>query len=141
MIWSSSDTAYVDFVHNESNKYLCFCFMNTKGTIIKSIGVKREVCAIIRFLHMKKLSAYYWGMGKMWWCWEILWWPYDIHEEDCSSGWPSLVTDELMQYVNEKVHINRHFTLSTLNYNFPEISWTILYEVGTEKLLLHDNAQ
>lgn len=42
------------------------------------------------------------------------------------SNRPSVVSDELVQKIYEKVHENQWFTISELS-EFPYISWTVLY--------------
>ena len=54
----------------------------------------------------------------------------NTHEED-RSGRPSIVSDELVQKIDEKVCENWRFTISE---QFAQISRTFLYEVVTEKL-------
>ena len=43
------------------------------------------------------------------------------------SGRPSLVNAGLVHKVNERVHDDRHFTISDLSLHFPLISRTLLY--------------
>jgi len=50
-----------------------------------------------------------------------------VHNE-AQSGRPSLVND-LVCKVNERVHDNRHFTISDLFLHFPQISRTLLYDI------------
>jgi len=44
-----------------------------------------------------------------------------LHDE-ARSGRPSLVNDDLMRTVNERVRDHRRFTISDLSVNFPQIS-------------------
>jgi len=42
---------------------------------------------------------------------------------------PSLVIGDLVCKVNERVRDDRHFTISDLSLNFPQISRTLLYDL------------
>jgi len=50
----------------------------------------------------------------------------NVHDE-VRSGRPSLVNDDLVRKVNERVHDDRHFTISDLSLHFPHISRTLFY--------------
>jgi len=54
-----------------------------------------------------------------------------MHDE-ARSGRPSLVNDDLVRNVNERVRDDRRFTISNLSLHFPQISF---YEEGIEKLV------
>ena len=56
-----------------------------------------------------------------------------MHDE-ARSGRPSLVNDDLMRKVNEKVCDNRRFTTSDLSLHFPQISRTLLYDIVSSHL-------
>ena len=49
----------------------------------------------------------------------------NVHDE-ARSGRPSLMNDDLVRKVNERVPDNRHFTISDLSLHFPQISRTPL---------------
>jgi len=51
----------------------------------------------------------------------------NVHDE-ARSGRPSLVSDDLVRKVNERVRDDRRFTISDLSLYFPHISRTLLYE-------------
>jgi len=51
----------------------------------------------------------------------------NVHDE-ARSGRPSLVNDDLVRKVNERVRDNRRFTICDLSLNFPHISSTLLYD-------------
>ncbi|KAG8291263.1 hypothetical protein J6590_064575 [Homalodisca vitripennis] len=53
------------------------------------------------------------------------------------SGRPSLVSDDLVNKVDEKTSENRRFTISELSHHFPEISRSLVHEIVTEKLGYH----
>ena len=51
-----------------------------------------------------------------------------MHNE-AQSGRPSLVDDDLVRKVNERVCDDRRFTISDLSLHFPQISRTLLYDI------------
>ena len=44
-----------------------------------------------------------------------------VHDEQRTS-WPSLINDDLVCAVDEKIHEDRRFTISLLSLNFPQLS-------------------
>ena len=57
----------------------------------------------------------------------------NVHDE-ARSGCPSLVNDDLVCKVNEKVRDDRRFTISDLSLHFPQISRTLLYDIISSHL-------
>jgi len=51
----------------------------------------------------------------------------NVHGE-ARSGRPSLVNDDLVRKVNERVRDDRRFTICDLSLHFPHISRTLLYD-------------
>jgi len=51
----------------------------------------------------------------------------NVHDE-ARSGCPSLVNDDLVRKVNERVCDDRRLTISDLSLHFPQISKTLLYD-------------
>jgi len=51
-----------------------------------------------------------------------------VHDE-ARSGRPSLVKDDLLRKVNERVRDDRRFTISDMSLHFPQISRTLLYDL------------
>jgi len=51
----------------------------------------------------------------------------NVHDE-ARIGRPSLVKDDLVRKVNERVCDDRLFTVSDLSLHFPQISRTLLYD-------------
>ena len=45
----------------------------------------------------------------------------NVHDEE-RSGRLSVISDDLLQKVNEKVKMNRHFMISSLSEEFPQVS-------------------
>ena len=52
----------------------------------------------------------------------------NVHDE-VRSGRPSLLDDNLVRKVNERVRDDRRFTISDLSLHFPHISRTLLYGI------------
>jgi len=52
----------------------------------------------------------------------------NVHDE-VRSGRPSLVNDDLVRKVNERVRDDRRFTISDLSLHFSQISSTLLYDI------------
>jgi len=52
----------------------------------------------------------------------------NVHNE-AWSGRPSLVNDDLVRKVNERLCEDRRFTISDLSLHFPHISRTLLYDI------------
>jgi hypothetical protein len=44
-------------------------------------------------------------------------------------GWPSVVSDDFVQSVDQRIYEAQRLTLSELSCEFPQISRTVLYEV------------
>jgi len=57
----------------------------------------------------------------------------DVHDAD-RSGRHSVITDALKQKVNRIIRQNRHFTISEVYEQCPEVSRTVVYEIVTEHL-------
>jgi len=49
-------------------------------------------------------------------------------QDEARSGRPSLVNDDFVREVNERVHDDRRFTISNLSLHFPHISRTLFYD-------------
>jgi len=56
-----------------------------------------------------------------------------VHDE-ARSGRPSLINDDLVRMVNERVRDDRCFTISDLSLHFPQISRTLLYDIVSSHL-------
>jgi len=57
----------------------------------------------------------------------------NVHDE-ARSGRPSLVNNDLVRMVNERVRDDRCFTISDLSLHFPQISRTLLYDIVSSHL-------
>ena len=54
--------------------------------------------------------------------------------DEARSVRPSLVNDDLVRKVNERVRDDRRFTISDLSLHFPQISRTLLYDIVSSHL-------
>jgi hypothetical protein len=45
-----------------------------------------------------------------------------------------VVIEDLVRAVGEKIQENRRFTISSLSLHFPQISWSLLHEIVSDKL-------
>jgi hypothetical protein len=52
----------------------------------------------------------------------------NVHDKE-GSGLPSVVSDNLVESVDQKICERRRFTISELSGEFPQISHTALYEI------------
>jgi len=50
-------------------------------------------------------------------------------QDEARSGRPFFMKDNLVWKVNERVHNDRHFTISDPSFHFPQISRTLLYAI------------
>jgi len=50
-------------------------------------------------------------------------------QDVAGSGRPSLVNDDLVRKVNERVRDDSRFTISDLSLYYPQISRTLLYDI------------
>jgi hypothetical protein len=60
----------------------------------------------------------------------------NVHDEG-GQGWPSLVTDDLVQHDDQLVREQHGFTVSELSLEFPQVSQMVLCEIFTKKLGYH----
>jgi len=58
----------------------------------------------------------------------------NVHDE-ARSGRPSLVNDDLVRKVNERVRDDRRCTISDLSLHFPQISRTLPYDIVSSHLV------
>jgi hypothetical protein len=60
----------------------------------------------------------------------------NVHDEE-RSGRPSVVSDDLVQSVDQKICERRRFTISGLSREFPHISRSVPCEIVTDRLGYH----
>jgi hypothetical protein len=62
----------------------------------------------------------------------------DLHEnvhDDPRNGWPSVVNEDFVHAVQEKILENRQLNIWLLSVHFPQISRSLLHEIVFDKLL------
>jgi len=57
----------------------------------------------------------------------------NVHD-DLRSGSPSVVNEDLVRAVKEKIRENRRFTITSLSLHFPQISRSLLHEIVSDEL-------
>uniref|UniRef100_A0A8C5SQD0 Mos1 transposase HTH domain-containing protein n=1 Tax=Laticauda laticaudata TaxID=8630 RepID=A0A8C5SQD0_LATLA len=109
-----------------------------------------EVRSVIRFLLAKKHKPieFFWQLCEVYgdniiteggvrqWCIKFKNGQTNVHDEQ-RSGYPNIVTDELVAKVDDKIRENRRFTVTELLLSFPQISRSLLHEIVTQKLGYH----
>jgi len=109
-----------------------------------------EVRGVIRFLQAenlrpseihRRLVAVYGehvmdGTSVRKWCTMFRNGRTDVHDAE-RSGRPSVITDAYKQKVNRIIRENRHFTISEVYEQCPEVSRTVVCEIVTEHLQYH----
>jgi hypothetical protein len=60
----------------------------------------------------------------------------NVHDEE-QRGQPSVVSDDLVKSVDQKICVRRRLTTSEFSCEFPHISRTVLYEIITDRLGYH----
>jgi len=64
----------------------------------------------------------------------------DVHDAKRSVR-PYVITDTLKQKVNRIIRENRHFTISEVYKQCPEVSRTVVYEIVAKHLQYHKTAR
>jgi hypothetical protein len=55
-----------------------------------------------------------------------------VHD-DQQSGQPSVVNEDWVRAVEEVIQENRKFTILSLSVHFPQISWSLLHKIMSDK--------
>lgn len=109
-----------------------------------------EVRSVTRFLLAKNLKPIkiYWQLCEVYgdnamnessvrkWCIQFKNGWTSVHDEE-KNGHPSIVTDDLVAKVNEKIHETRRFIVTELSLCFSQVSRTLLFEIVNQKLSYH----
>jgi hypothetical protein len=61
----------------------------------------------------------------------------NVHD-DPRSGQPSVVNEDLVHPMEEKIQENRRFTISSLSLHFPQTSRSLLHEIVSDKLCFRE---
>ena len=124
---------------------MCSCALNTFKTIEGSADC--EIQSVIRFLNTRNVlpSEVHHHICQVYgdnrtsdgmvrkWVQTFNEGRENMHDE-AQSGHPSLVNDDLVHKVNERVCDDRRFTISDLSLHFPQISTTLLYDIVSSHL-------
>ena len=99
-------------------------FLNAKGTTAAEIH--RQICDVYGEGAMSGSMVRRWvrlfNEGRE-----------NVHDDE-RSGRPSLVNDEMVRAIEERIRGNRRFTITMISQDFPEISRSLLHEIVSEKL-------
>ncbi|GFT77149.1 histone-lysine N-methyltransferase SETMAR [Trichonephila clavipes] len=109
-----------------------------------------EIRCVIRFLNAKKVKPIeiYWQICEVYgqnamsdsmvrrWVRQFNKGRSEVHDDE-RSGRPSLITEELVHAIDEKIKENRKFTISALAMEFLQISRSLMHEIVTDKLKFH----
>ncbi|GFS52516.1 HTH_48 domain-containing protein [Trichonephila clavipes] len=93
---------------------------------LKPMEIYRQVCEVYGNNAMNKSS-----IRK--WCIQFKNGRNNVHDEE-KSGCTSIVTNELVTKVDEKIHENRRFTITELLLSIPQVSRTLLFQIVSQKL-------
>jgi transposase len=99
--------------------YAVICILHAKN--MSAAEIHRELCALYGQNIMSK------GTVRKW-CRMLKDGRINVHHEE-RSGQPSVVSDDLVQNVDQKICETRHFRISELACGFPQISPTVLCEI------------
>ena len=100
------------------------CFLNAKN--MKSAEIHRQLCDVYGEHVMSSSMVRRWvrmfNKGRK----NVL--------DNPRSGWPSVVNEDLVRAVEEKIRENRWFTITSLCLHFPQISQSLLYKIVSDEL-------
>jgi transposase len=102
-------------------------FLNAK--IHTAAKIQQQLCGIYRPSVMSK--------GRVW-QWVRKFKDRRTNMHDDHSGRPSIMNDNLVEKLNNKINENQQFTVSELLTCFPLISHALLYETVVERLHYHE---
>ena len=66
------------------------------------------------------------------WCCKFSEGRTDVHNKQ-RSGWPSFISDDLLQEIEGEIHANRRVTIREVHHIIPKVSKTIIHEAVAEK--------
>ncbi|PNF32058.1 hypothetical protein B7P43_G05746 [Cryptotermes secundus] len=100
-------------------------FLNAQS--IALIEIHRQLCRVYGPNVMSKQMVHRW-------CRQFSAGRQSVHDEK-RSGRPSIITDDLVELVRERITENHHVTVTELSSHVPQISGSLLHEIVTEHLL------
>jgi len=99
-------------------------FLNAKN--MKPAEIHRQVCDVYGEHAMSSSMVWRWvrlfNEGR------------DNVHDDPRSGRPSVVNEDLVRAVDEKIRENRRFTITSLSLHFTQISRSLLHEIVSDEL-------
>jgi hypothetical protein len=140
-------------VNHHATSHLVFVLLSTVWVTLSPAIYNPASCkinAVIHFLHTKNVSAVeiycesctVYGQNVMTegnvrqWCRMLKdGWTYVYDKE--GGDWPSVVSDKLVQSVDQKICERRRSTISEVSCEIPQISCTVLYEITTVRVGYH----
>ncbi|GFW84146.1 histone-lysine N-methyltransferase SETMAR [Trichonephila clavipes] len=131
-----------------SATYALLCLFTMSVLIENSAAC--EIRCVIRFLNAKKVKPIeiYWRICEVYgqnamsdsmvrrWVRHFNEGRSEVYDDE-RSGRPSLITEELVHTIDEKIKENRKLTISALAMEFPQISRSLMHEIVTDKLKFH----
>ncbi|GBL97259.1 hypothetical protein AVEN_84959-1 [Araneus ventricosus] len=128
--WLASDDITEEFDRIQVCEYLK-CLSQLKIAVIRFLNAKdvkaAEINRQISEVHEENIMSE--GRVRKW-IREFKDARTNMHDEE-KSGRSSVITEDLVQKVGE-VRENRHFTISSLSNEFPQVSRSVLYGIVTE---------
>jgi hypothetical protein len=94
--------------------------------ILSAAEIHRELCVVYGQNVMSE------GTVRQW-CRMFRDWRTNVHNEE-QRGWPFVVSDDLVQSVDQKICERRCFAISELSCELTQILCTVLYEIITLRL-------
>jgi len=102
----------------DSETWSAICFLNARNVLPSEIH--HQICQVYGDNEMSDSMVRKWVRRF-----------YEVREnvhDKARSGLPSLVNDNLVRKVNERVRDDRRFTISDLSLHFHQISRTLFYD-------------
>jgi len=100
------------------------CFLNGKN--MKPAEIRRQLCDVYWEHAMSSSVVWRWVRLFNEGC-------ENVHDDPWSSR-PSVVNEDLVHAVEEKIRENRRFTITSLSLHFPQITRSLLREIVSDKL-------
>ena len=93
-------------------------YLSSKG--VKAVEIHRNICEVYGQNILNDVMVRKWVKafkGRK-----------NVHDKE-QNGRPSVISDDLLKKVDEKVKMNRRLTISSLSEECPRVSRSVLYEI------------
>ena len=114
-------------------KIIAFTSCEVHGEIrflyVKAIQIHHELCQVYELIVITDAEVRQW-------CWNFKSGYTNVHDEQL-NGRASILTNEIMQQVNQKLRSDRRLRFSVLSHEFFHVERTIFYAIVMEKFLYH----